>query len=64
MTDTAICAYCRDVIHLEEEIFVVVSEGEVREAAETRYAHAECGPDQRRVTAVDAAPAVGRSPRG
>ena len=51
MTDTAICAYCRDVIHLEEEIFVIVSEGEEREAAETRYAHAECDPNPRRLTA-------------
>jgi len=61
MTDTAICAYCRDVIHLEEEIFVIVSEGEEREAAETRYAHAECDPNQRRMTAA-AAPAAHGGP--
>ena len=61
MTDTAMCAYCRDVIHLEEEIFVIVSEGEEREAAETRYAHAECDPNQRRLTAA-AAPAAPSRP--
>jgi hypothetical protein len=48
MTETAICAYCRDLIHLEEEIFVAVRGGSDVEETEARYAHADCAPPQRR----------------
>jgi len=48
MVETAICVYCRDLIYLEEEIFVAVGEKPDHAATEERYAHAGCAPPRRR----------------
>lgn len=42
MSERAVCVYCRNAIHLEEEIFVTVREVPGQTGRADVYAHSEC----------------------